>query len=182
MNTFETAIAVLETQGGDFLAHHVGADAAEGAICKAIKALPAELSYDDYMKLRGAFMKGKPDHVADGTADKQWNRLFKSTGRTIPKATTAAASAQALAREKKAKELAAMSEADIDKKLKALKSAGFKDNENVVKTYTKELARRDKETNKEADDAIKAERKAITEAIKTADVKTLEAIKKLLKL
>ena len=182
MNTFETAIAVLETQGGDFLAHHVGADAAEGAICKAIKSLPADLSYDDYMKLRGAFMKGKPDHVADGTADKQWNRLFKSTGRTIPKATTAEAIQAAMNRKKKADELAAAPRADIEKKIKGLQTAGFKADDGVVKTYTKELERRDKEANKEADDVIKAERKTIIDAVKTADVRTLEAIKKLLKL
>ena len=182
MNAFDNALAVLANNGHVFLEHSYGADAAAGTICTAIKALPPELSYDDYMKLRVAFMKGKPDHVADGTADKQWNRLFKSTGRDIPKATTAAASAQAVAREKKSKELAAMSESDIDKKLKALKSAGFKDTENVVKTYTKELKRREDATNKDANDAIKAERKTIIDAVKTADVKTLEAIKKLLNL
>ena len=182
MNAFDNALAVLANNGHVFLEHSYGADAAAGTICTAIKALPPELSYDDYMKLRVAFMKGKPDHVADGTADKQWNRLFKSTGRTIPKATTAEAIQAAMNRKKKADELAAAPRADIEKKIKGLQTAGFKADDGVVKTYTKELERRDKEANKEADDVIKAERKTIIDAVKTADVRTLEAIKKLLKL
>lgn len=180
MSTTEI-LDVLSAKGKTYLAHSFGADAAAGEIVESLRGVK-EIARDAYMEMRAAFLSGKPAKMTDDAAQKQWERLYKASGHVIPKSQKADAIIKDAQREKEKAELKALDVPSIEKKVKALKDAGFDEKSAPVKKYTAELKRRDDEANAPILERVKAERKAIIEAIKAADVKTLDAVATLLKL
>lgn len=177
-----TTFTSIGKLGSTYLKHSFGADNAAGSIVEMLNAIPvADLDREAYLKLREAFLKGKPASMLDDTAKKQWERLFKASHHEIPKSKSADAAIKANARSKKKAAIEKLDDATIEKKVQALKSAGFTDSEAVVKDYVKELEKRQEAANKPAMDALKKARDTVAKAVKSADAKTLEQVAKLLK-
>ena len=180
MNATEL-LPILRAKGKTYLAHSFGADAAAGDIVESLRGVK-EIDREAYQNMRSAFMSGKPAKMTDDAAQKQWERLYKASGHVIPKSQKADALIKQQQREAQQAELKALDVPSLEKKVKALKDAGFDDKSAPVKKYAAELKRRADEANAPVLEKVKAERKAIIEAIKIADLKTLDAVAALLKI
>jgi hypothetical protein len=178
---FENCLNSIKTNAATFLKHTLGADSAGGELVKAFMLLPTP-TLDEWNALRAAILAAKPKGMTDSAAQKQWERLAKDAKMTKPKSTGADAILKSQTREKEKAELQALPDADIEKRVKALQDAGFAEKSAPVKKLASELKRRKDEANAPIMEKVKRERDAIIKAIKAADVKTLEAVAKLLKL
>ena len=178
---FENCLNSIKTNAATFLKHTLGADSAGGELVKAFMLLPTP-TLDEWNQLRAAIIAAKPKGMTDSAAQKQWERLAKDAKMEKPKSTNADALVKSQAREKEKAALQAMPDADIEKRIKALKDADYTDASAPVKKLASELKRRMEEAHAPVLAMVKKEREAIIKAIKAADVKTLEAVAKLLKL
>lgn len=133
--------------------------------------------YDQWEKVRTAFIGQKPVDMTSDAANQAWSRLVKRLGLKKPTSKSADAITKAANREKAAKALADVDDATLAKRIQLLEDNGLS-----ATKLKSEQKRRQAEKDapvKEAKDKALAEIKA---ALPKADLKTLEKIHKLLKL
>lgn len=174
-NKTESAVMLsIKNNAADFLGSVLTGGIAEASLKSALKAWAPK--WDEYETARLAFHAAKPENLKDEAVRKQWSRLCKQSGVVIPKSTAPDALKKANEREAQVKALAALTDADLTKKIDLLKDNGLS-----ASKHEKEIKRRKAEQEKpvkqEKDDTLTAIRGALAKA----DLATLKKIRALLK-
>ena len=133
--------------------------------------------YDQWELVRKAFVGQKPVDMTSDAANQAWSRLVKRLHLKKPTSKSADAIVKAANREKQIEKMKVFDDATLAKKIQLLTDNGLD-----AKTFKAEQKRRQAEKDapvKEAKDKALSEIRA---ALPKADMKTLEKIRKLLKL
>lgn len=134
-------------------------------------------NYDQWEKVRTAFIGQKPVDMTSDTANQAWSRLVKRLGLKKPVSKSADAIVRAANREKAAQALASVDDATLAKRIQLLEDNGL--SATKLKTEVKRRQEIKDAPIKEAKNKALAEIKA---ALPKADLETLEKIHKLLEL
>lgn len=145
---------------------------------KSVLNADTVLTFKQYNEVRDKFHELNSDR-SESARNTAWKRLVDDCKFTIPQSDEPKAVEQRTKRQNERDELAALELPELEKLYQANKAA---DNVKGMTKYRGELDRRAKKVLEVENNELKDERKEIKQAVDKADKKTLDAIKKLLKL